>query len=302
MIKKAVYLERAPAKINLFLQILAQRPDGYHNLETVFQAIELSDYLTYSIVVDSGDADDIEFNVVIDSNDPNIVALGSDNLVVRGIEIYFAKVPSKQIISVMNKVSIEIFIDKQIPMAAGLAGASADAAATLRILNRFFAENFDWSLSQKELLKLASQLGSDVPFCLLSLDTPRLYAESKGEKFVRRKINFDYDSYANLLVVKPDFGIATPLAYKLFSDKPTTIYRKQLGLYNNFEDVIFENYPTLLEIQEILLTNGAKEVLLSGSGSAMLGFFENPASDIIPKIQQKYPNFEVFATGFLQVI
>lgn len=308
--KKAVYLERAPAKINLFLDVINKREDGYHNIETIFQAINLEDHLTFEITVDCAESpeemtDAIDFELEIDSNDEYIKSLGLSNLVSRAVESYFANIPSPEessLISVISNVKIAVFIDKKIPTQAGLAGASADAAATLRALNIFFLENFQWSLSEKELLVIALELGSDVPFCLQSLKKSRIYAQSRGELFQDLRTDFDFDKFNQVVVVKPNFGIETASAYKLLSKILAIKTRKDdLDFYNAFEMVVFDNYPELLEIQEALIMIGCDHVLLSGSGSSMLGFVnkEKNLKAIKEKAAETLPDCTVLMASFL---
>ncbi len=304
LIKKAVYLERSPAKINLYLDILGKRDDGYHNIETVFQAINLEDHLTFEISVDCAEteveiSDAIEFEIEIDSNNEEVKALGLTNSVTKALEAYFAVMPEEApasatienplgtgVLDMISNVKIDVFIDKNIPLEAGLAGGSANAAATLRALNVFFEDNFHWSLSQKELMKLAADIGSDVPFCLQALEHPRCFAESRGEKLsslneAKHKFSNDiFDKYNQLIIVKPKFGISTAQAYTLFSQNKTkkqikNKHTEELPFFNCFEDLIFEHYPELLDIKTTLLELGCDHVLLSGSGSAMLGFVNN---------------------------
>lgn len=313
LIKKAVYLERSPAKINLYLDILSKRDDGYHNIETVFQAIDLEDHLTFEISVDCAETEDdisdaIDFEIEIDSNNEVVKSLGLTNSVTKALEAYFAVMPEDTppsitpnpagtgILDMISSVKIDVFIDKNIPLEAGLAGGSGNAAATLRALNTFFEDNFNWSLSQKELMKLAADIGSDVPFCLQSLEEPRSFGELRGEKLssvteASKKIKLQsslYDKHSQLIIVKPQFGISTAEAYTLFSGlgvKPQTKKNKEQGFFNRFEELLFEQYPELQSIQKTLLDIGCDYVLLSGSGSAMLGFVNNKKN--IDKIFQK---------------
>ena len=300
MIKKAVYLERAPAKINLFLDILAKREDGFHNIDTVFQAIDLADHITFSISMECTPSDMIDFDIKIDSNSEEVKALGLNNLVTDAIETYFMEVPEEQVVSLISAVKIDVFIDKIIPLEAGLAGGSANAAATLRALNQFFFENFDWSLNNKELLKLAARIGSDVPFCLVANKNPRMRGSSRGEVLVT-ETSTHYDNYKNLIIVKPDFGVSTAEAYKLISKKFTTKHKPDHVLFNRFEEVVYDKYPELLNIQEDLLSIGVDEVLLSGSGSAMLGFVSDKKNlkEIYSKAQKYFSEYEVFKASFL---
>lgn len=309
--KKAVYLERAPAKINLFLDITDKREDEYHNIKTVFQAISLEDHLTFEITLSCAESEaerteEIEFELEIDSNEESVRALGLSNLVSRAVECYFANFPCEDkadLLDLVSSINLSIFIDKKIPMQAGLGGASADAAATLRALNTFFFENFDCSLSENELLKIALQLGSDVPFCLQSLKQSRVYAESRGEDFKNLTGNFDFDKYSEVILVKPSFGIATAEAYKLLSARLPS-QRAKLGFYNIFETVIFDNYPELVEIKLQLLKIGCDQVLLSGSGSTMLGFInkEKNLKTIHGLAKETLPDCSVYQAEFHQSV
>lgn len=328
LIKKAVYLERSPAKINLYLDILGKREDGYHNIETVFQAINLEDHLTFEISVDCAETEDemsdaIDFEIEIDSNNETVKSLGLTNSVTKALEAYFAVMPEEApasatpenpmgtgVLDMISNVRIEVFIDKNIPLEAGLAGGSANAAATLRALNTFFEDNFHWSLSQKELMKLAADIGSDVPFCLQALEHPRCFGESRGEKLsslkeasTKHKFSTDlFDNYGQLIIVKPKFGISTAQAYTLFAQ--TKVAKKtseEFGFFNRFEDLIFEHYPELLNIQKTLKELGCTYVLLSGSGSAMLGFVDNnkDLEAIFQEAQTSFDECQIFKANFL---
>jgi 4-diphosphocytidyl-2-C-methyl-D-erythritol kinase len=214
----------------------------------------------------------------------------------------------------ISNVKIDVFIDKNIPLEAGLAGGSANAAATLRALNKFFEDNFNWSLSQKELMKLAADIGSDVPFCLQALEQPRCFGESRGEKLsslkeasTKQKFTNDiFDKYSQLIIVKPKFGISTAEAYTLFSGMTTqeainSKTTKKPPFFNRFEDLIFEHYPELVTIQETLVDIGCDYVLLSGSGSAMLGFVNNKKNldEVFEEAEDNFTECEIFKARFL---
>ncbi len=304
MIKKAVYIERAPAKINLFLDILPKREDGYHNIKTIFQAIDLADHLTFEINVTCGESESIDFEIEIDSNAPHIRGLGLNNLVTKAIETYFSEVPHEQIVSVISKVHIEVFIDKNIPIEAGLAGGSSNAAATLRALNKFFEENFNWSLSLNELKTMAAQLGSDVPFSLVSNQETRVYAEGRGELFGTMPETSEFDNHQRLIIVKPPFGVATADAYKAWDivhEGLNSIAESKFGFYNAFEPVIFDTHPELLVIKQGLLALGCSQAILSGSGSAMLGFVPNELEfdPIFKKARNEFSEYKLFKASFL---
>jgi len=292
MIKKAVYLERAPAKINLFLEVLGKREDNYHDLNTLFQAIDLQDHLTFEIQVLCSPSEEIDFNIEIDSNSDELKNLGLNNSISKAVELYFTKLPVTQVIEVISAVEISVFVDKQIPLQAGLAGGSSDAAATLRALNRFFEENFDWCLSQHELLEVALEIGSDVPFCLLATQESRLHGAGRGEKLSKKTFKFNYDDYENLILVKPDFGVDTAWAYdQLDAQIEKETCKLNLGFSNSFEKVVFPKYPDLVFIKEKLEEFGCKRVLLSGSGSTMIGFLDKNQDQkaIFRQVDQFFP-------------
>ncbi len=296
---EAVYLERSPAKINLFLKVLDKREDGFHNLETLFQALELSDHLTFKIDFEKGASENLDFSLEIDSNSAEIKALGDKNIIAKAIEIYFAHLNSETLDQI-SSIYFKIYIDKQIPLEAGLAGGSANAAATLRALNKFFKEHFDFELEEKFLLELALSLGSDVPFCMLSTKSPRLYAESRGEKFKEKSFDFNFDDFQNLILVKPNFGIATAKAYALLKNADT---HQANGFFNSFETVVFEEAPSLLDIDEALKSTGADQVMLSGSGSTMLAFYKDSdkCSQALESLNGILPkDYFIYQTRFLK--
>jgi 4-diphosphocytidyl-2-C-methyl-D-erythritol kinase len=298
---QAVYLERSPAKINLFLKVLDKRDDGFHNLETLFQALELSDHLTFKIDFEKKQSENLDFSLEIDSNSEEIKTLGERNIIAKAIELYLSTL-EENILEQLSSISIKIYIDKQIPLEAGLAGGSSNAAATLRVLNKFFKEHFDFEVQERLLLELALSLGSDVPFCLLSTKTPRLYGESRGENFKTRLFDFNFDEYANLILVKPNFGISTAKAYALLKNKESS-FTYEDGFFNSFEDVVFEEEPSLVEIQQQLHSTKADQVLLSGSGSTMLAFYKDldNSKAAFKSLSLKLPkDYFLYQTSFLK--
>lgn len=298
---EAVYLERSPAKINLFLKVLDKRADGFHNIETLFQALELSDHLTFKFEFEKGNSEDLEFGLEIDSNSEEIKALSEKNLIAKAIELYLSEL-DENTLDQISKIDIKIYVDKKIPLEAGLAGGSANAAATLRVLNKFFKENFHSEFTENKLLELALMLGSDLPFCLLSTKQPRLYAESRGEDFKERVFSHDFDVYENLILVKPDFGISTAQAYAALSEK-TLDHNNEDGFYNSFESVVYDQAPSLLSIHEEMQAQGADQVMLSGSGSTMLAFYKDSdkCSCAYESLKAKLPkSYFVYQTRFLK--
>jgi 4-diphosphocytidyl-2-C-methyl-D-erythritol kinase len=278
---EAVYLERSPAKINLFLKVLDKREDGFHNIETLFQALELSDHLTFKIDFEKGQSEFLDFSLEIDSNSEEIKSLAEKNIIAKAIELYFSELEDT-VLNDIKLIHFKIFVDKQIPLEAGLAGGSANAAATLRMLNKFFEEYFSFKLDENILLRLALKLGSDVPFCLLSTKNPRLYAESRGEIFKEKVFDFNFDDFENLILIKPDFGVSTAKAYEALnnhckerSDAVISATIDSKPYFNSFEAVVYEEAPSLLDIHEAMRSEAADQVLLSGSGSTMLAFYKD---------------------------
>lgn len=139
------YRAKAYAKINLFLQVNGKRPDGYHELDTIMQSVDIYDYLELSLT--NGDSIDVFCD--------NYELCGADNIVHRAVEMFF--------VLLGRRFGVRIYLNKKIPVAAGLGGGSADAAATLLMLNKAVDNKF----TTKELLPIAAKLGADVPFCLM---------------------------------------------------------------------------------------------------------------------------------------
>lgn len=299
--KKAVYLEKANAKINLFLDVKERRQDGFHNIETLFQSITLADHITCEILVDTGVSNQVDFEISLDSNSEAINALAEKNLIVKAIEYYFAELPDS-ILNNVAQVKISVFVDKNIPMSAGLGGGSSNAAATLRILNKFFHENFSFEYPKEKILELALAIGSDVPFCYLSDASPRIYAEARGEKFLDLQSSqneiltkFDFDKFSRLIIVKPSFGVSTKEAYDLVSSANAEEHQLEHGFYNKFEEAVFAKYPEIKEIKENLLQFGCNYAMMSGSGSTVLGFVkdEQQLEEVYKKANQSLKNCEL---------
>ncbi len=303
MIKKAVYLETAPAKINLYLEVLAKDPEAkFHNITTVFQAIDLRDFLTFEILMESSegnDSEEVDFSITLDSNNDAVRDLAVNNSCVKAVESFFMRLP-EPVVEQVSRVEISIYIDKQIPLDAGLAGGSANAAATLRALNKFIAENFNCEVSSEQLAEVALELGSDVPFCLSSLEQPRVYAEGRGEIFKQDALlDFNYDT--QLILVKPSFGVNTAEAYAALSPtlKPGATMKQ--AYFNRFEEVVFGKYPELKKIQETLLQLGCSQAMLSGSGSTIIGFLDSTTdpAPIYQDVLNHLPNTKVFSAKML---
>lgn len=243
-------------KINLGLNIVRKRPDGYHDLETVFYP---TDFYTDSLTLEKTDRE-FEF-VCVSAQD---VGSDDENLCVKAFRLLQRDFGIK---------GVRLRLDKHIPTGAGLGGGSADAAFTLKMLNQHFSLN----LSEKELLGYAAQLGSDVPFFILNRPA---YATGRGE--ILTPIVLDLSDY-EIRIVKPDISVSTREAYAGVTPKepalrvcdiihtPVTQWRDLL--HNNFEDSIFVKHPELEEIKRSFYENGATYASMTGSGTAVYGLF-----------------------------
>jgi 4-diphosphocytidyl-2-C-methyl-D-erythritol kinase len=267
---------RAFAKINVGLHIVGRRPDGYHDIETIFHQINLSDELE---MVQSEEGD------VFTSDSPEL-ASGSSNLCLRAVHIL------RDLTGVHT--GVEINLKKRIPIAAGLGGGSADAAAVLKGLTRL------WTLdiTDEELKTVSATLGSDVPFFLTG---GTAYATGRGERLEPLDVSIPYW----ILVVTPLLHVSTTWAYtslKIVRDARRVnlpdLLRKNIShpdvlrekLCNEFEPLVFAAHPEVRHIKEGLLKAGAQLALMSGSGSSIFGFFSDrgPAQSIAKDFSSRY--------------
>jgi 4-diphosphocytidyl-2-C-methyl-D-erythritol kinase len=275
------------AKVNLRLEVLARRPDGYHELRTIFQSISLHDNLQMERIRRPR----VEVNVKGDS----LLAAASprENLVYRAAEAFLSK--SK----VRGGVSITLV--KRVPAGRGLGGGSSDAAATLVGLLRLTGERTPF----EKLLELASGLGADVPFFLFG---GRALGISRGDEIYP----LPDGPRRSLLVVSPRaIAVNTREAYgwvdreltknkansKLWSFCALCWSPRGDHLSNDFEKVLFRRYPRLGQIHRDLLWGGAAEAALAGSGSAVFGVFQSPAQ--ARRSARLFPEDEVFLCSTL---
>jgi 4-diphosphocytidyl-2-C-methyl-D-erythritol kinase len=250
----------APAKINLTLDVLGKREDGYHELETVMHQIDLVDIIHLK---PCPQGISVESNSGAIPNDEN-------NLAYRAASLILKRYP--------DLGGIQIFIDKRIPVGAGLAGGSTDAAAVLLGLNRLY----QLGMNQATLLEQATLLGSDVPFCLTG---GTALARGKGELLTP----LSGCHLAHIVLVKPDFQLSTADVYgaldlsKVSIRPHTTAFLeawtkcdiisivRHLG--NILENVSIKKHPELEIIRQEMLDLGALGTVMSGSGPTMLGIF-----------------------------
>lgn len=262
--------KQSPCKVNLLLNILGKRPDGFHELETVMHPVDLCDTLR---LTRSGPG------VTLTCSDATL-PVDSRNLVHRAATAFLAAAGIED--------GVTLNLEKKIPMAAGLGGGSGNAATTLRGLD----ELFGMPLPPEKLVELASALGSDVPFFLQN--QPGL-GTGRGER-IESLAPFAVMQGAVFFLIHPGFGISTPWAYQNLARFPDALNglpgrAQQLiarlrtddlqaagrEFYNSLEAPALDKYPLLVLFQDFLRANGAAAALMSGSGSTTFAIVENTA-------------------------
>ena len=277
---------RTPAKINLTLEILNKREDGFHNLQSIMQTVSLYDYLTFEVEK----SEKLEINLRGNSQE---IPYNESNLIYKAAVKFFEKVN-------INDVKLNVYIEKNIPIAAGLAGGSTNAAGTFYSLNKLFNN----VLSEKEIDELCASLGSDLNFCLYG---GCALCTSRGE--VIEKIPF-YEQSVSL--IKPqNLGISAKEAYINFSkleDKSNpdnTNKMKELLLkgefdktliYNSLEKALFPSYEELR-----ILKDRVKNSLMSGSGSTFFVLNDKLETDLNKENYDVFENLKTTNTGVEEV-
>ncbi len=275
--------KKSPGKVNLLLNVLGRRADGFHELETVMQPVNVCDRLTFER---NGAA------IRLSCSHPEL-PVDSKNLVHRAAEKFME--------AANISGGVKIHLEKNIPLAAGLGGGSGNAATTLIALN----ELFNQPLSGAKLRELAESLGSDIPFFLQ--DKPA-FATGRGENILPLE-PFPALRGKAILLIHPGFGISTPWAYqnlarfpgalngqrgraqKLVSLLKTGDLRAAAGkFYNSLEAPALNKFPVLALYQEFLRENGALAALMSGSGSTTFAIVENVSASesLAEKFKSKF--------------
>lgn len=256
------------AKINIGLNVVEKRPDGYHNLETVFYPIGLQDILEIK-VLDEGNVPECGYKLKITGT----ILDGSpeDNLVVRAF---------KMLKNDFNLPPVSIGLYKHIPTGAGLGGGSSDAAFTIKTLNK----RFDLRLTDEQMEDYCTRLGADCPFFIK--DTP-VFATGIGNEF--HPVSFSLKG-KHLVLVKPDIFVSTKDAYaKVNVRRPDTPLPELLAqpletwkdtVINDFERSVFSKYPEIAAIKDSMYDIGAVYASMSGSGSSVFGIFDEPVENI----------------------
>jgi 4-diphosphocytidyl-2-C-methyl-D-erythritol kinase len=251
------------AKINLGLNVLKQRTDGFHNIETILYPVGLSDILE---IVPSGDK-----KMSYTSTGLIIPGNINDNLCVRAFRL---------LSSTFRLPPVKIHLHKVIPMGAGLGGGSSDGAFTIKVLNDLFS----LKLSDDEMMDFARKLGSD---CAFFIKNEPLFAYGLGDRF--KKLSLDLSRFT-IRIVSPDIHVNTSEAYRMIDNDPgitgTSIHLMEIikkpvsewnqFLINDFEKVVFKAKPGIRMIKEKLYEEGAVYASMTGSGSSVYGIFTDP--------------------------
>lgn len=286
---KTVTVE-APAKINLGLDIIGRRNDGYHLLRMIMQTVSLYDEITVW-KVDSGVSMEIEY----DSNDTNHANLPVDdnNLCIKAAKLMIDKYGLNY--------GFKIRLLKRIPSEAGLAGGSSDAAAVMIGIRNLMSLD----ATDRDLAEIGLSIGADVPYCVLK---GTMLAEGIGEKLTR----LDDMPVTDVLLVKPNVAVSTAEAYHRIDASGDLKHPEideiisELNLQdlsdlgnkmgNVFEDMVIDTYPVIRELKQELREQGAFGALMSGSGSCCYGLFKDKdeLNNAYLYFKKKYPAYQVY--------
>lgn len=279
----ATLQEKAYAKVNLTLDVLGKREDGYHDLKSVMQTVSLYDTITIHTGTEA------EWKIRCNKEG---IPCDSRNLVWKAAEIYLNAVKK-------DVNGLEIVIDKCIPSGAGMGGGSADAAAVLRILNRFCGE----PLSVMELAALGAQVGSDVPFCVVG---GTVMCEGRGEILTKLP---DMPGCV-FAICKPEFSVSTPVLYRKLDEVENPLHPDNAAMEaairsgdlaqivkhieNAFDPVVSSEHPEIDHIKGIYRSHGALVAQMTGSGSVVFAIMpdRNTAEAACMELKKYYK--EVF--------
>ena len=275
------------AKVNLCLHVLGKRPDGYHELRTIFQAISLHDTLRISL--ERRGRDELAVHPAMDLSEADLAGLaGPGNLIWKAIQALRRELGAR------SRVRVDLV--KRIPIGRGLGGGSSDAAATLIGLLRLTGRK----LPSARLVEIAASLGADVPFFLFG---GRALGVSRGDEIYPLP---DLPRHSILVVSPRDISVSTREAYRWVSRRLTKGEEASklwgfcalcwsplgTGVSNDFEAGVFRRHPRLSRIKRELLERGAVEAALAGSGSAVFGVFPSPAQ--ARRAAQRFPKDRIF--------
>ena len=289
MIRTMDFVEKkAYAKINLGLDVFRRREDGYHEVKMIMQTVDIWDRLTFCASGEPG----VELSV-----GDAALPTGEDNLIYRAAELL---IKEKNI-----KKGVKITLEKNIPVAAGMAGGSTDAAAVFHGLNELFA----LSMSLEDMKRLGVRIGADVPYCIMG---GTAISEGIGERLTP----LPAPPSCILVVAKPDIDVSTKFVYqnlqvdrlKVHPDIDGMIKAIKAGdmsgiterMENVLETVTIREYPVIDKIKEQMKTEGAENALMSGSGPTVFGIFaeRETAQKAADQIRRQELAQQVFVTRF----
>jgi 4-diphosphocytidyl-2-C-methyl-D-erythritol kinase len=267
----------APAKLNLYLDVLEKRPDGFHDIETIFEKIDLRDEI---IIKEKGRGLKVEVGTADCSR-------GKENIVYKAVQALFKETGVK--------LNLHIEIKKRIPVSAGLGGGSSDAASALKAIN----EVFKLGVQDKKLFSIACNIGKDVPFFMM--DASFAVARGAGEQL--KKINLDKVLFH--VLIKPPIPLSTGVMYEridrhnvssrahslkeaLRALEKSGVKALEENYYNIFESVLGRNSVQIDKVKALLARSGVRRSLLSGSGPSVFCTFENKkgAEEVLKKIPE----------------
>lgn len=254
---------KAYGKVNLGLDVIGKRPNGYHDVRMIMQTVQLFDRLTMEKIKE----DRIQLTTNL-----SYVPCNEQNLVYKAIDLMKKEFCIKE--------GVQVYLEKHIPVSAGMAGGSTDCAAALYGMNRLFS----LGLTRDQLMKLGVRLGADVPYCLL-----RGTALSEGIGEILTRLPAMPDCY--FLIAKPSISVSTKFVYEhLNMDEITehpdidgmieALGKKDLEgitsrLSNTLESVTIKHHPIIAQIKELMLETGAMNALMSGSGPTVFGIYKD---------------------------
>ncbi len=279
--------KKAYAKINLGLDVVGRLPNGYHEVRMVMQAVDICDELTLE-KADSG---------ILVTTDCGELPTDGDNLIYKAAKLMMEEFSVGE--------GVKIHLRKMIPIAAGMAGGSADAAAAMKGMN----ELFELGASEKRLMELGVRIGADVPYCVMG---GTALAEGIGEKLTP----LPAPPECILVVAKPDINVSTKYVYEQLDSadyhhpdidgmveaiKKGSLEGMIHRLENVLESVTAEEYPVVEQIKKTMRAGGARGALMSGSGPTVFGIFDGlaPAEEAVRQIERQNLAKQIFITNFV---
>lgn len=280
---------KARAKVNLGLDVVGKRENGYHDVKMIMQTVDIYDVLTFKKRQDP--------DIILSVESEDYLGDITGNLIFRAAKLMKERYSIKE--------GVEIHLEKNIPVAAGMAGGSTDAAATMLAMN----ELFELGKTKEELMDIVVKLGADIPFCIMG---GTALAEGIGEQLKP----LPAPKQSVILIAKPGIMVPTKEVYsslkleeiKNHPDIDGQIRALETGDFDSFvskmgnvlETVTIEKHPVIKEIKDLMLSNGAKNAMMSGSGPTVFGIFESKekAQEVLDLIKAKKLARDLNITSF----